>query len=746
MSGFWRESDVSASDDSDADNSPDGGDRSVAGKSTLEDLSSRKIVGDEIEPQNVGRGITAAKWLSGSWPLKSFDENLPLNKRKAEWIRFRNQFERIVACKEPVGSTMKLDGLKIFAGNYLLSVIEAHGNLPADSGNIYDATVSALNRYFEQTCDCTKERMKFREMRMGTSEPFVDWVLRLETQAKFCEFEADQRVEEFIQALVRRSVPQIATKLYEMSDVFNNNLERITAYGRHLDYIRTEAEESKHITKDESGNRMDEMNSHEGTVVKPVNAVAGRSSAFGQIRQGFHREVRSDADGNRFSSGRAGRFKNVSQSCSRCGSIHGPKKCLAYRVKCYTCGREGHFAAFCFFKDGSANGGPRGGHWRSGRDRMVKQEVERINQLITRRSCNSLREEDPRQVCCKIGTESVDFLIDTGATVNTITTAVWETIKSNCRSVIQDFVLFPEEVLRSYANQQPLEVACSFKAYIAVNNRPLQLAKFFVVKGTNLSLLSYETASNLNLIRIGLQVPPITDSGTRFNEVLYSLSDTRLDPRMLDITVARENEPQEFPKIPIAAVKFKVDDAVSPKQIIRYNIPKAFESATNEKLRRMERRGIIERADKERDIITYVSPLVLVPKGGNDFRIVVDYREVNKAILREPYPLPSLDKIWTDIPNGTMYFSKLDLKDAFFHIELHDEVRHFTTFMTANGLMRFKRLPFGLSCAPELFQKVMERLLVNCKNIIIYLDDVLVHGNSLSELRQNVDMVGNSPD
>ncbi|XP_055639740.1 uncharacterized protein LOC129777483 isoform X2 [Toxorhynchites rutilus septentrionalis] len=386
MSGFWRESDVSASDDSDADNSPDGGDRSVAGKSTLEDLSSRKIVGDEIEPQNVGRGITAAKWLSGSWPLKSFDENLPLNKRKAEWIRFRNQFERIVACKEPVGSTMKLDGLKIFAGNYLLSVIEAHGNLPADSGNIYDATVSALNRYFEQTCDCTKERMKFREMRMGTSEPFVDWVLRLETQAKFCEFEADQRVEEFIQALVRRSVPQIATKLYEMSDVFNNNLERITAYGRHLDYIRTEAEESKHITKDESGNRMDEMNSHEGTVVKPVNAVAGRSSAFGQIRQGFHREVRSDADGNRFSSGRAGRFKNVSQSCSRCGSIHGPKKCLAYRVKCYTCGREGHFAAFCFFKDGSANGGPRGGHWRSGRDRMVKQEVERINQ------CDRLQE------------------------------------------------------------------------------------------------------------------------------------------------------------------------------------------------------------------------------------------------------------------------------------------------------------------------------------------------------------------
>lgn len=138
-----------------------------------------------------------------------------------------------------------------------------------------------------------------------------------------------------------------------------------------------------------------------------------------------------------------------------------------------------------------------------------------------------------------------------------------------------------------------------------------------------------------------------------------------------------------------------------------------------------------------------MSPLVLVPKGSNDFRIVVDYREVNKAIIREPYPMPSLDKIWTDIPsgNGKLYFTKLDLKDAYFHIEIPEDVRHFTTFMTANGLMRFKRLPFGLSCAPELFQKVMERILVGCRNKTIYLDDILIYGRSLEELRCHVALV-----
>lgn len=91
---------------------------------------------------------------------------------------------------------------------------------------------------------------------------------------------------------------------------------------------------------------------------------------------------------------------------------------------------------------------------------------------------------------------------------------------------------------------------------------------------------------------------------------------------------------------------------MTTKQIIRYNIPKAFESAANTRLQSMERKGIIERADKPNYLLTSVSPLVLVPKGSNDFRIAVDYREVNKAIIREPYPMPSLEKIWT-VKKGT---------------------------------------------------------------------------------------------
>lgn len=329
--------------------------------------------------------------------------------------------------------------------------------------------------------------------------------------------------------------------------------------------------------------------------------------------------------------------------------------------------------------------------------------------------------KDPRLVSCVLGSIKFKILIDTGAAVNTITYPLWLKIKKDCHTIIQDLTLFPEEILKGYASDQPLKVECSFNAYIRVDgeNQKMFLTKFFVVHGTDLPLMSYKTARNLNLIRIG-------SNEKNINQVDLS-----------------EKQFEEFPKIPIEGVKFRIDETVIPKQIIRYNIPKAYEAATNKRLREMEAKGIIERADKAEHKVTSVSPLMLVPKGMNDFRIVVDYREVNKSIIREPYPMPSLERIWTEIPNdgGQLYMTKLDLSDAFFHIELHETVRHLTTFMTANGLMRFKRLPFGLSIAPELFQKTMERILINCKNVIVYLDDILIYATSAEELLQMVEKV-----
>lgn len=328
---------------------------------------------------------------------------------------------------------------------------------------------------------------------------------------------------------------------------------------------------------------------------------------------------------------------------------------------------------------------------------------------------------DARLVDCVIGSTTYKALIDSGAVVNTITTHVYEEIKKSSWMSIQN-VTMPKEKLKAYASEKPLDVLCSFDAFMSpkCSKSSSILSKFYVVKGSSLSLLGYKTAMELKLLRLGYYEETINQVGSTTNPIL-----------------------KEYPKIPMEGMKFRVDKSITPKQIIRYNIPIAFEQEANSRLREMEDQGIIERADKNEDRITFVSPLVLVPKGNNDFRIVVDYREVNKAIIREPYPMPTLDRIWTEIPKGkgNLYFTKLDLSNAFFHVELHQKVRHYTTFMTANGLMRFKRLPFGLSVAPEIFQKVMEKVLVDCKGIIVYLDDILIFGAKADELEERTAVV-----
>lgn len=59
-------------------------------------------------------------------------------------------------------------------------------------------------------------------MKQRAEENLTDWVLRLEAQSKFCDFNEEQRKEEFLQALIGSSVPEFAEKLYEASSCFNN--------------------------------------------------------------------------------------------------------------------------------------------------------------------------------------------------------------------------------------------------------------------------------------------------------------------------------------------------------------------------------------------------------------------------------------------------------------------------------------------------------------------------------------------
>jgi hypothetical protein len=103
----------------------------------------------------------------------------------------------------------------------------------------------------------------------------------------------------------------------------------------------------------------------------------------------------------------------------------------------------------------------------------------------------------------------------------------------------------------------------------------------------------------------------------------------------------------------------------------------------------------------------------------------MDYRLLNKSIVQERHMAPTLDEITANL-DGAKVFSVLDAESGCHQLSLTIESRPYTTFASHCGLFRFKRLPFGIACAPEIFQRVVTDILGGLEGVMVYSDDILV--------------------
>ena len=107
----------------------------------------------------------------------------------------------------------------------------------------------------------------------------------------------------------------------------------------------------------------------------------------------------------------------------------------------------------------------------------------------------------------------------------------------------------------------------------------------------------------------------------------------------------------------------------------------------------------------------------------------MDLKPLNECILREVHPLPKVDETLALLAEAQV-FSQLDANSGFWQIPLSEDSRLLTTFITPFGHYCFNKLPIGISCAPEHFQKVISRIVEGCDGVVCQMDDVLVFGHS----------------
>lgn len=124
----------------------------------------------------------------------------------------------------------------------------------------------------------------------------------------------------------------------------------------------------------------------------------------------------------------------------------------------------------------------------------------------------------------------------------------------------------------------------------------------------------------------------------------------------------------------------------------------------------------------------YASPVVLTGKKDGSTRLCIDYRQLNKKIVRDRYPLPLIED-QLDLLQTAKCFSTLDLKNGFFHVPVEKESRKYTAFIVPDGHYEFRKVPFGLCNSPSIFQRFINvtfKDVIRDKIVLTYLDDLII--------------------
>ena len=132
----------------------------------------------------------------------------------------------------------------------------------------------------------------------------------------------------------------------------------------------------------------------------------------------------------------------------------------------------------------------------------------------------------------------------------------------------------------------------------------------------------------------------------------------------------------------------------------------------------------------------------MLRKKDKTLRVTVDYGHLNKVTERIAYPFPYPEEIFSKLSRAR-YFTVIDLTSGYYQVPLDPASRKYTAFMCSKGTFEYLVLPMGLTNATETFQKMMKTVLRGLTGKIceVYLDDIIIYSESLSEHIQHVKAV-----
>ncbi|XP_060539046.1 uncharacterized protein K02A2.6-like [Pantherophis guttatus] len=206
-------------------------------------------------------------------------------------------------------------------------------------------------------------------------------------------------------------------------------------------------------------------------------------------------------------------------------------------------------------------------------------------------------------------------------------------------------------------------------------------------------------------------------------------NDTWEEDLMREFAEVFNNELDKYKGSPIS---FNLDPQVAPFRIKPRRVPFVLRPKIDEQLDKLVVQGEpIDHARWETPIVTPIKP-------DGSVRLCGDYKStLNKALQQSAYPVPVVQHLLHSLGRGRI-FAKLDLAQAYQQLPVDEATAEAQTIVTHRGAFKCKRLQFGVSVAPGLFQSLMERLLQGIEGVVPYFDDVLISARDTTQLKQRL--------